>query len=345
MNKKHKIQRDLTVLALLTAILAVLSAYPISLAMAQVNPPPWDISLNPQEAETGVGNVVNQTLEASPSGGGPVTGEDSALFGIELEITFDPSIVQVVDADAQEPGVQITPSSVFNRSGVQVIINSADNASGLIRFVANVTGQGDPLLTQAGSLATIGWRGVSEGQAQLQFTGKGSTKNGFPIELMFTTGTVTVVSNSPSGTVLLQGRTDHSGTVITLIEEACPAGVWINSLVTKIAETVTDQNGFFEFQPLPGKTFGCLLAFKHAYLTAQHSDPQGNLGTITLLGGDVNEDDKINIFDLAYIASRYKGTDLTADVNGDGLVDILDLTITGGNYGKTGPLTVWQTNP
>ena len=59
-------------------------------------------------------------------------------------------------------------------------------------------------------------------------------------------------------------------------------------------------------------------------------------GSVTLLGGDANMDDTINILDLSYIAARYlqsgpvyapvapAGT--TPDINGDGIVNILDLS-------------------
>jgi len=40
----------------------------------------------------------------------------------------------------------------------------------------------------------------------------------------------------------------------------------------------------------------------------------------------VNGDGQVDIFDLAFVASRYGSSDPTADINADGLVDIFDLT-------------------
>jgi hypothetical protein len=67
-----------------------------------------------------------------------------------------------------------------------------------------------------------------------------------------------------------------------------------------------------------------------------------SLGTITLLAGDVNADNVIDILDLASLATHYLSNDATADLNGDGVVDILDLALAAQNYQQQGPLTNWQ---
>jgi YVTN family beta-propeller protein len=55
---------------------------------------------------------------------------------------------------------------------------------------------------------------------------------------------------------------------------------------------------------------------------------------VALMQGDATADGTIDIFDLAYIASRYNSDDYTADVNGDGLVDIFDLSFVASRYGQ-----------
>jgi hypothetical protein len=64
------------------------------------------------------------------------------------------------------------------------------------------------------------------------------------------------------------------------------------------------------------------------------------LAPVTLLGGDVNGDNLIDIRDLSYVAYHLGGPDAQADINGDGKVDILDLTMIAGNFGIKGP-TLW----
>lgn len=54
--------------------------------------------------------------------------------------------------------------------------------------------------------------------------------------------------------------------------------------------------------------------------------------------GDVNGDGQVNIFDLAYVASRFNSSAPAADINGDGRVDIFDLAIVANNYGQAEPI-------
>ena len=143
-----------------------------------------------------------------------------------------------------------------------------------------------------------------------------------------------------SGIVLLQGRTDHSGTAIYLTEDACPAvqAVSVKGL-PNVVSAVTDATGKFVLDPLPGRTYQCLLATHDMYLTARRSSMTVALPSVTLLGGNVVADKTVNIFDLARIANSIGTTDPAVDINGDGKVDVYDLTIAAGNFGKEGPLS------
>ncbi len=140
-----------------------------------------------------------------------------------------------------------------------------------------------------------------------------------------------------SGQVLLQGRSDHSGTQIYLGTGDCsgpPSGVGL---------VATGPDGVFEINtPVAPQAALCLLAVKQGYLTGQLPDPAGDAGAITLPGGDVTGDGLIDIFDLTYIASRINTNDDSADLIPDGWVDIFDLVIAAGNYNKHGPVSDWQ---
>ncbi|MFC1975397.1 S8 family serine peptidase [Chloroflexota bacterium] len=144
-------------------------------------------------------------------------------------------------------------------------------------------------------------------------------------------------SGAISGTVLLQSRDDHSGTQIFLGDGPCETAVFSASTTT------TRSDGRFEILALPaGPNPQCLQVIQPGFLVGQHRAPAGNLGAITLSGGEVTGDGVIDIFDLTFIAARYNSHDPLADITGDGLVDIFDLVIAAGNYEQQGPQTDWR---
>jgi hypothetical protein len=137
-----------------------------------------------------------------------------------------------------------------------------------------------------------------------------------------------------SGTVLLQGRTDHGGTHLYLREDSCETPPSSPHAATTAAD------GYFQITAPADREYQCLQAVKAGYLVAQQSLPGADWGEVTLPAGDVTGDGRINIFDLVLIAGRYRSSDPQADVNADGTVDVLDLTLVAINYRQQGPLIV-----
>jgi len=140
------------------------------------------------------------------------------------------------------------------------------------------------------------------------------------------------ISQGVSGTVLLQGRTNHSGASVNVDGQF-------------YATTGTD--GRFAIQNVTAGTH-TLSASMPRYLGAVKSiEVQAgsvkDAGQITLLGGDVNSDNVINLFDLVIVGGVYDTTppaDARADINGDNTVNIFDLVLVGGNYDAVGP-SIW----
>jgi len=162
---------------------------------------------------------------------------------------------------------------------------------------------------------------------------------GGPILHNIRNGAVQVQPGLISGVVLLQGRANHSGATVSLTREPCqPAAVALSGLPS----AVTNAQGRFEITITSAGDYMCLHAVRAGYLVGQKNAPQGNVGTITLLGGDVVSDGTIDIFDLSRVAARYGSNDSTGDVNGDGVVDIFDLTLVAGNFGQSGPVVNWR---
>lgn len=250
------------------------------------------------------------------------------LIAAQLQLRYNPSVAQVIDADPARDGVQVTVGSVF--SGGFVAQNSVDTTNGLISFAATLLGGA---INNTAELISVDWQPVATGTAQLSLENVILVNNvGQGVTFTAQNGQLEVTSNCAgiSGVVALQGRTDNSGIIVTGSDGQ---------------QTRTQADGSFS---LPGA--GSLSFNFPGYLSAQADLAQlsaadglaVSLGTLTLLAGDVNADNRIDILDLAYIAKYYNSADPLADLNVDGKVNIMDLVMAAGNYGQRGPLINWR---
>jgi hypothetical protein len=145
-----------------------------------------------------------------------------------------------------------------------------------------------------------------------------------------------------SGTVRLQGRTDHSGAVVTAL-----------GAVTSIAESVSDAAGNYALS-VPEGSLDIVVEMER-YLDSENTGvfvvPGSGitLSDLDLKGGDANDDDIINILDLSFLGARYgtsfgePGWDDEADINNDLTVNIQDIVLAGSNFKATSPVD-WHQN-
>ena len=64
--------------------------------------------------------------------------------------------------------------------------------------------------------------------------------------------------------------------------------------------------------------------------------------TISLLAGDIDNNNVIDQFDAMTIGMSYNSANPTAaDLNNDGVINVLDLELLAGNYRETGPV-LWE---
>lgn len=138
------------------------------------------------------------------------------------------------------------------------------------------------------------------------------------------------------GTVLLAGRTNHSGTQIFLSDAPC------NSASFGDPVAITGADGRFEIGVTAGQSYQCLRAERPGYLSGQADTPRPGMGTITLPGGEVTGDGVIDIYDLALVGQHYNTNHPQADINADGIVNIFDLVLPASHFGQRGPITDWR---
>ena len=115
-------------------------------------------------------------------------------------------------------------------------------------------------------------------------------------------------------------------------------------MATRARHQQTEADGQFAITTSHGEGFYTLFVAMPGYLSAEIDRPVKltmdsivDVGQVTLLGGDVNGDNRIDGRDLSYVAWHFDEDDPQADVNGDGEIDILDLSLVAGNFGQVGP--------
>jgi len=122
----------------------------------------------------------------------------TGLYGFEFEITFDPTLLEVVDVDPATTGIQIQPGDFLSPDWI--LDNTVDNDNGTITFALC---QLNPSQPQSGDgvLATITWRGKAEGASPIAFTYASlGAPGGVPIPASTQDGEIIVTSEAwPSG--------------------------------------------------------------------------------------------------------------------------------------------------
>lgn len=123
-----------------------------------------------------------------------------------------------------------------------------------------------------------------------------------------------------------------------------PVTVSLYNTDNSLAESVTDNSdGTFSFMA-PAGTY-TLVATASGYLSAQGSITPSlgsTMPTISLLAGDIDNNNVIDQFDALTIGINYNSALPTAaDLNNDGVINVLDLELLAHSYRKVGPV-VWQ---
>jgi hypothetical protein len=219
---------------------------------------------------------------------------------------------------------------------------------------------GPAQVTHSGAVARFHFRGIAPGDVCFEVLKSTLVdKDGFLVN--HTRGDsqcVTIDSGGPhvTGTVLRQGTPANPN----------PGGGTL--ACSEVNGFFTNESGDFKLTNVPNGTYR-LRAEYPGYLASQKTItvPSGSTtidaGTTELCGGDVNNDDKINILDIGTIIIKFGTTgvevrsdlsnppvfpadctdpDEPADINDDAMVNISDLAIAAGNWGRNSPQP-WMT--
>jgi hypothetical protein len=281
--------------------------------------------------------------------------EPQLVHGVEVYLSFDPTLLQVVDTD-EDPanGVQIASEPDLFPLDEQIVVQVVDNENGTILFaVSRLYGDGVQDATDA-TIATITWEAAGDcatmtGEECSEVSVEDalmSDADGYPITVATRlSGQVCIQGTGCiAGSVHPQGRNDHS-----------KVGIIATDAGGNTKESITDADGNFVVCGLrPGtyevqaKVYGYLDSVASGVEVVAGETP--DMDGTKLLGGDVapqpEPDNVIDILDVSYIAANFRTNEYeaTADVNGDGVVNIQDLTMAAANFGCRCP-TEWSMTP
>ncbi|MBU0702479.1 MAG: cohesin domain-containing protein, partial [Chloroflexi bacterium] len=161
-----------------TLLLAVLLSVPVGYGLAQNG---TMVVIDPQSSEVAVGATRTVDIKIENVEG---------LYGAEVHLTFNPALLEVVDADQGMSGVQIQPGSFLSPDFVGQ--HTVDQAAGKIGLaIAQMPPHGP--VSGSGVFATVTFRGKAAGDSAIIMTSALlADQSGNPISTSTRGGTITV---------------------------------------------------------------------------------------------------------------------------------------------------------
>ncbi|MDN5360990.1 MAG: hypothetical protein PWP70_37 [Moorella sp. (in: firmicutes)] len=273
------------------------------------------LEFNPAETSVGVGAETQVALHINAI---------DAFQGADLTVQFDPAVVEVT---------RVMPAGVKDIK----LDASIDNTGGTITFVGSNYQAAD--YPQGVDVLTFYLRGKAAGESPLTVSSHQlSGPQGRLLEHEVRTGLVRVTpAGNLSGTLNLGGgdiNLDNLRQGMKALVDGQPVSIDV------------DQSGHFTLGSVPAGQHALVVwrpgfLKKKVFITV--SGGQVNVaGDLILQGGDVNEDNTVDIRDLTALAGAFRaqtgqGSFLpAADFNGDGVIDLRDLTALAGSYRMKG---------
>lgn len=162
-------------LMLLLTALAVVGIMSVSASSGTV------LAVNPPVVSAGVGTLTSAGFTLSDA---------TNAQGIDVQFSFNPSVLQVVDADGVTAGIQVAPGDC--PAPDLVLVNDVDNGAGTgqyaaVEFTTSCSG---------GDVLAISFQCAAPGSSSVTITSSLiSDPNGTPIQHSVTNGTVNCQSN------------------------------------------------------------------------------------------------------------------------------------------------------
>jgi hypothetical protein len=148
------------------------------------------------------------------------------LYGFEFEITFDPTVLEVVDADPAREGVQIRPGDFLSPDWE--LENTVDNEGGTIAYALSQRSPSEPV-SGDGILTVITWRGKAVGTSPITLAHV----------LLAAPGGVEVPANAEDGRIVVVAPDAAPADTPTTAETTTPSSATAAPTATPIPPTST----------------------------------------------------------------------------------------------------------
>lgn len=139
----------------------------------------------------------------------------SPIYGADIQLTFDPTQLTVVDVDAATDGVQVQPGDYFDMNQAFVLRHLVDNEAGTVDFALTLL-RPAVAVTGSGRLVTVTFRAVGAGEADVQLTrGMLGTADGAVLMPYVENGRISITASPAANTsqeVSVAGKADTTNT-------------------------------------------------------------------------------------------------------------------------------------
>ncbi len=185
------------------------------------------VHLDPLSLEIGTGNTGTVDI---------LVQDVADLYGFEFEITFDPAILEVVDADPGKEGVQIGAGDFLSPDWT--LDNTVDNDNGTIAYALSQMNPSPPKNGE-GILATITWRDKTVGTSPIHFAHVllGATE-GMEIPASTEDGQIVVVPAQAPAAATPTGTTAPTGTPSPVPPTSTPTSTPVPPMPTLTATPI-----------------------------------------------------------------------------------------------------------
>ena len=301
------------------------------------------LSLAPASSTIPVGQVVNINLQ--------VAAGSQSVDGVAAYLNFDPTVFQVVDSSGNPTTTIDDPGTPLNVE----LLNNVDNTNGQIDYAVGTLGSSPP--TGTFTVGTIHLKAIAPSSgSNLSFAFDAAnnritnvTLKGVSVLGNATGGNYAVVSTIINASVGLQRPNatppDPSYAEPLTVNFLAPG----STAVAFVATPTTDENAHFTISGVAPGTYDVEVKNSHTLgLMQPNVTINSGVNTLTLgtlLEGDANNDNQVNITDFSILAAAFQTSagqssyDPRADFDNSGQVNITDFSLLAGNFGKFGDQT------